>query len=71
MKLHRLLQKCSFFFRFDWTLAASGDAYIELLPQTDCFLFAGPSLVNENINLNSAFSASSAVINNTDNPSLS
>jgi hypothetical protein len=32
MKLHRLLQKCSFFFRFDWTLAASGGARMKLVP---------------------------------------
>jgi hypothetical protein len=30
MKLPCLLQKCSLFFRFDWTLAASGDAYMKL-----------------------------------------
>jgi hypothetical protein len=30
MKLHGLLQKCSFFFRFDWTLAASGGARMKL-----------------------------------------
>jgi hypothetical protein len=30
MKLHRLLQKCSFFFRFDWALAARGGARMKL-----------------------------------------
>jgi hypothetical protein len=30
MKLHGLLQKCSFFFRFDWTLAARGGAHMKL-----------------------------------------